>query len=80
MWKAPSLYTRAVFSTSFVSGPSLLRKITADPHILAHLNTVSGGILELKICISELILDSLNLRHPRSVRYNKMVQDSTVET
>jgi hypothetical protein len=37
-----------------------LRKLTMDPHILAYVNTKcpDDGYTELKICISELILDS----------------------
>jgi hypothetical protein len=47
------VFPKLLYSSTFWS-----RKMTTDPHILAHVNTVYGCWLsKMKICISELISD-----------------------
>jgi hypothetical protein len=50
----------SVSQTYLLADPFRLRKITTDPHILAHVNKECTGdrYPKLKICISELISDS----------------------
>jgi len=51
---------RTSFSqTILLVDPYLLRKITTDPHIIAHVNTVSEWqVSKINNYISEVILDS----------------------
>ena len=56
----------SVRQTFLLAEPFRLRKITTDPHILTHVNTVrpDGRYPKLKIYISEVILDSIPNSHP----------------
>jgi hypothetical protein len=59
-YKTHCVISARIFQTFLFADPLWIRKITADPHILAHvyIECPGGTCPELNIYISELILDS----------------------